>query len=184
MYEFDEIKDPIQFCLNVISKEVKQDNKLVKQVLLTLLSTYTRNPINLAINAPTGEGKSYVVSKVAELFPQSDVIFLTAMTDKALFHRQGTLVVKNQETGKYEPIEDKIEEIDSDIEDKESEISTAKDNNLKQGLRSQIKELSKQKRELLKGVMKRIDLNLKVLIFADTPKHTINFGSVILRSIS
>jgi hypothetical protein len=170
---YDDIDDPIQFCRDVIEKEVKRDDRLVKQVFLTLLSTYTRNPINLAINAPTGEGKSYVVSKVAELFPQSDVIFLTAMTDKALFHRQGTLVVKNNETGEYEPIEKKVAEIDSEIEDKESEMHSTKDSNLKQGVRSQIKELDAQKKELLKGAMKLIDLNHKVLIFADTPKQTL-----------
>jgi hypothetical protein len=170
---YDDMDDPIQFCRDVIEKEVKRDDRLVKQVFLTLLSTYTRNPINLAINAPTGEGKSYVVSKVAELFPQSDVIFLTAMTDKALFHRQGTLVVKNNETGEYEPIEKKVAEIDSEIEDKESEMHSTKDSNLKQGVRSQIKELDAQKKELLKGAMKLIDLNHKVLIFADTPKQTL-----------
>ena len=93
--------------LDVVAKEVKQDERLSKQVYLTLLSTYTKNPINLAINAPTGEGKSYVVRKVAELFPQSDVIFLTAMTDKALFHRQGTLVIKDED-GEYQPIESKL----------------------------------------------------------------------------
>jgi hypothetical protein len=170
---FDDIHNPIQFCLDVIEKEVKQDDRLVKQVLLTLLSTYTRNPINLAINAPTGEGKSYVVSRVAELFPQSDVIFLTAMTDKALFHRQGTLVVKNNDTGEYEPIEKKIAEIDSEIEDKDSEMHSTKDINRKQGLRSRLKEFDGQKKELLKGAMKLIDLNHKALIFADTPKQTL-----------
>jgi hypothetical protein len=61
--------------LDVVAKEVKQDDRLCKQVYLTLLSTYTKNPINLAINAPTGEGKSYVVRKVEELFPQLDVTF-------------------------------------------------------------------------------------------------------------
>jgi hypothetical protein len=95
------------------------------------------------------------------------------MTDKALFHRQGTLVVKNNETGEYEPIEKKVAEIDSEIEDKESEMHSTKDSNLKQGVRSQIKELDAQKKELLKGAMKLIDLNHKVLIFADTPKQTL-----------
>src|SRR5918999_2476066 len=168
--EFKTDKSTIQFPLEIVAKEVKQDDRLVKQVLLTLLSTYTNNPINLAINAPTGEGKSYVVSKVADLFPQSDIIFLTAMTDKALFHRQGKLVVKNNETGKYESIEDKVAEIDSDIEDKESEMYTTTNSNLKQGLHNQIKDLAREKRELLKGAMKLIDLNHKALIFADTPK--------------
>jgi hypothetical protein len=68
---------------------------------LTLLSGYTKNPTNLAINAPTGEGKTYVVTKVADLFPQSDIMFLSAMTDKALFHRQGVLVIKNERGEAY-----------------------------------------------------------------------------------
>jgi hypothetical protein len=158
--------------LDVIAKEVKQDDRLCKQVYLTLLSTYTKNPINLAINAPTGEGKSYVVRKVAELFPQTDVIFLTAMTDKALFHRRGILVIKD-ENGEYQPIESKIREIDSEIEDKYSEFSTVNDKNLKQGLKSQINSLEDKKKELSKGAMKLIDLNHKALIFVDTPKHTL-----------
>src|ERR687895_763359 len=70
-------------------------------------------------NAPTGKGKSYVVTMVADLFPKSDIIFLSAMTDKALFHRQGILVIKN-EKGEYEPVDDMIKQIDSEIEDKES----------------------------------------------------------------
>ena len=170
--EYDDIQSSVQFCYDVIGKEVKQDNRLVRQVLLTLLSAYTKNPINLAINAPTGEGKSYVVSKVADLFPKTDIIFLSAMTDKALFHRQGILVIKN-EIGEYEPADYKIKEIDSEIEDKESELSTTTDKNLNQGLRSIIKELEKKKKETLKDARKLIDLNNKVLIFADTPKHTL-----------
>jgi hypothetical protein len=158
--------------LDVVAKEVKQDERLSKQVYLTLLSTYTKNPINLAINAPTGEGKSYVVRKVAELFPQSDVIFLTAMTDKALFHRQGILVIKDA-NGEYQPIESKIKELDSEIEDKQSEIERTTDSNLKKGLKSQIKILEDKEKDLSKCAIKLIDLNNKALIFVDTPKHTL-----------
>ena len=60
----------INIPLDVVAKEVKQDDRLCRQVCYTLLSMYTKNPINLAINAPTGEGKSYPVKKVAELFPE------------------------------------------------------------------------------------------------------------------
>ncbi len=158
--------------LDVIAKEVKQDDRLCRQVYYTLLSMYTKNPINLAINAPTGEGKSYPVKKVAELFPQSDVLFLSAMSDKALFHRPGVLVIKN-ENGEYQPVEDKIAEIDSEIEDKASEVYTTSDTNLKKGLKSQIKCLEDEKRELTRGAMKLIDLDHKALIFLDTPNHTL-----------
>ena len=105
---------------------------------------YTKNPINLDINAPTGEGKSYPVKKVAELFPQSDVLFLSAMSDKALFHRPGKLVIKN-EKGEYQHVEDKIAEIDSEIEDKGCEIATTNNPDLKKGLKNQIKELTRRK---------------------------------------
>jgi hypothetical protein len=42
------IKSP----LDVVAKEVKQEDRLCRQVYYTLLSMYTNNPINLAINAP------------------------------------------------------------------------------------------------------------------------------------
>jgi hypothetical protein len=87
--EESHLSSNIEFPLDVIAKEVKQDDRLCRQVYYTLLSMYTNNPINLAINAPAGEGKSYPVK--AELFPQSDVLFLSAMSDKALFHRPGKL---------------------------------------------------------------------------------------------
>ena len=132
--------------LDVVAKEVKQEDRLCRQVIYTLLSMYTKDPINLAINAPTGEGKSYPVKKVAELFPQSDVLFLSAMSDKALFHRPGKLVIKN-ENGEYQSVSDKIAEIDSEIEDKESEIAMAKNPDLKKGLKSQIKSLQDEKIE-------------------------------------
>jgi hypothetical protein len=87
-----------------------------------MLSAYTNNPLNLAINSPSGEVKNYVLRKVAENFPKEDVIFLAGMTDKALFHKQGILVTKNNESGEYEPIDHRLEQIDSEIEDKEYEM--------------------------------------------------------------
>src|SRR5437867_8942707 len=98
--------DIIQFCIDVILKEAREETRLVKQIFYVMLSMYSNNPINLAINAPTGEGKNYIIKKVGELFPQEDVIFLAGLSEKALYHRHGILVVKNPETGKYGSIED------------------------------------------------------------------------------
>jgi hypothetical protein len=166
--EFSDIPDPISLCLSTILKEARKEDRLVKQIFYTMLSADTNNPTNLAINSPSGEGKTHVIQKVAEKFPKEDVMFLAGMTDKALFHRQGALVVKN-EVGEYEPIDDKIAQIDSEIEDKQSEIETTKDGNLKQGLGSTIKHLQKQKKDLLKDAKKLIDLSHKILVFLDTP---------------
>ncbi len=69
----------IQFCTDVILKEARNEARLVKQILLTVLNAFTNNPINLAINSPSGEGKSYVLHKVGELFPPQDVMFVAGL---------------------------------------------------------------------------------------------------------
>ena len=167
--EYPDIVNPITFCIDVILKEAKEEDRVVKQIYYAMLSAYTNNPVNLAINSPSGEGKTYVILKVGDLFPQQDIMFLAGMTDKALFHRGGTLVVKN-ESGEYESIDDMLEQIVSDVEDKEQERVNTKDKNLKQGLQSQIENLEKEKRELLKDAKKLIDLSHKVLVFLDSPR--------------
>ena len=159
---------PIQFCINTILKEAKNEGRLVKQLLFTMLSAYTNNPINLAIKSPSGEGKSYILHKVGENFPPEDVMFVAGMTDKALFHRTGKLVVKN-EIGEYESIDEKIVKMDSEIDDKQSEISTTKNPDLKQALQNQIKELQTQKKDLGKSARKLIDLSHTTIVFQDTP---------------
>jgi hypothetical protein len=110
------------------------------------------------------------VLRKVENFPKEDVIFLAGMTDKALFHRQGTLVVKNNESGEYEAIEDRLEQINSEIEDKQygMKFNTHK-NDQKALLKCQIKTLEDEKKELLQDTKKLIDLSHKILIFLDTP---------------
>ena len=165
----NENQDNLQFCLNTITKEAREEDRLVKQIFYTMLSAYTNNPINLAINSPTGEGKTYVIQKVGEKFPKEDVMFLAGMTDKALFHRSGTLVVKN-ENGEYQLLDEKIADIDSQIQDKELEIARTKDDITKEGLEAYIKSLEKDKEQLGKNVKKLIDLSHKILVFLDSPR--------------
>jgi hypothetical protein len=163
------VTDKIKYCIDVILKEAKLEDRLVKQIFYTMLSAYTSNPQNLGINSPSGEGKNYVLRKVAENFPKEDVMFLAGMTDKALFHRVGELVIKN-EIGGYDPIEGLIKEYDSRIEDIQSEMSNTKDRLIKQALKAQIKTVEEAKKDLYKDARKLIDLSHKILIFLDTPR--------------
>lgn len=174
--------DTIQFCVDVILKEAKQETRLVKQILYVLLSMYTNNPINLAINAPTGEGKNYIIKKVGELFPADDVIYLAGLSEKALYHRHGILVVKDPLTGKYESIEDRLKDLDSQIEDKDSEALTTRDNTLKQSLRHDIKDLQMQKKVLTKDARNLIDLSHKTLVLLDTPSRGLFAALMLLLS--
>ena len=147
-----------------------------------MCSAYSNNPINLLINAPSGVGKNYVINKIASLFPNYEILSLAGMTDKALFHRSGTSVIKNENTGEYESIESKINDIDEQIEDRLNEISQSYNKNEKQGLKSIIKELKNEKKDLLKDARKLIDLSNKIIIFLDTPSERLLSGLLPLLS--
>jgi hypothetical protein len=180
--KFDDISDPIDYVLKIALKEAKKEDRLTNQLFITKLSAYSNNPINLLINAPSGVGKNYVINKVASLFPDYDIISLAGMTDKALFHRSGTLVIKDEFTGEYVSIEDQINDLDEQISDKEFEISKIQDRNAKQALKSLIEELYQKKKELLKDARKLIDLSNKIIIFLDTPSERLLSGLLPLLS--
>jgi hypothetical protein len=158
----------IDFVVNVITKEAPKEKRLTKQVLYTLFSAKSNDPVNLAINAPTGEGKTYVVQKVIDLFPKNDVICLVGMSEKALFHRPGILVIKNDD-GNYISIEQKIKDIESQIQDYETEIANSNDKNLKNAKKHEIKDLEAQRKEISQNSKKLIELSGKTLIFLDSP---------------
>jgi hypothetical protein len=174
----EEIAEKIKFCMDVILKEAREEMRLVKQILYVMLSMYTNNPLNLAINAPSGEGKNYIIKKVGELFPSDDIIFLAGLSEKALYHRHGILVVKDPLTKNYESIEERLKEIDGKIEDKESEINTTNNISLKKSLRHDIKDLQKEKKDLAMDAGNLIDLSHKTLVLLDTPSRGL-FGAIM-----
>lgn len=162
--------DKIEYCQQIILREAKKEDLLVKQLFYSLLSMYSQNPINLAINAPSGEGKNYVIRKVVDLFPKEDVVLLSGMTEKSLYHRSGILVIKNEQ-GDYESIEDRIEKLGEGIEAKEEEMYQTSKKDLKHALKNQVKELEREKKELYKHAKNLIDLQHKALILLDTPSQ-------------
>ncbi|TVP41786.1 hypothetical protein [Candidatus Nitrosocosmicus arcticus] len=164
----------LDFCFKVALKEAAKEDKLVKEVFYTALSAYTNNPINLAINAPSGEGKTHVLMKVSGLFPENDVQFIADMSDKAIFHKNGYLGIRNED-GDFENIEGELfdlkESLDSKILDfqKTGKGDLETDNELKK----EIDEIQKQIKTIRDKAVKVIDLNHKILIFLDTPKKGI-----------
>jgi hypothetical protein len=168
--EYEDIQNPLQFSIDTILKEAIEESRLVKQITYTMLSAYTNNPINLAINSPSGEGKTWVIQKVGEKFPEEDVMYIAGMTEKALFHRSGILVTKKEKgSGEYEPIDEKISQIDIEIEDKELEISKTRDAAIIKVRKNEIKEMEEEKKSLHKDAKKLIDLSHKILVFLDSP---------------
>ena len=68
------------------------------------------------------------------------------MTEKALFHKKGVLVVKN-EVGQYQAVDSIIKEIDLEIEIREAEMARTTDADLIKGLKSMIYEFEREKKE-------------------------------------
>lgn len=190
----------LDYCIDVILREAKDEERVIMQSIYTMLSADTNNPINLLINAPSGVGKNYDIGRVLSVFPEEDVISLSGMTDKALFHRPGILVVKNEETGKYDPVEPKLDEIRSAIMNLEAQIELLKiplsPDNGKNGdnddgnsieatkvdepvksrisaLKQQIEEKKREISKLLSRAKKLIDLSHKILVFLDAPPHSL-----------
>lgn len=145
-------KEYIEYIISTIKRTVKREDVLIRQVLYAALSTYTFDPINLGIVAPTSEGKTYVVTQVIRYFPKEDVWNIGSMSTKVLIRQKGTLVDSN-----YEPIKEKINELKKLISQAHAEIE---------------KESLKEKLDsLIEGSKRLIDLSGKILVFLEPPHH-------------
>ena len=147
--------DPLDYIMKYVSKKVKHEPTLIKLAVLVMASAYTPNPLNLALESPQSEGKSYPLVEVSELFPRKDVWNLGGMTPQVLTRERGYYV--DRETGKN---------IEKDIAKIKGEIAVL----------GQTKE-DKEKRSSLKGELislmkesvKIIDMQGKILLFLEAP---------------
>ncbi|MGB6531261.1 MAG: hypothetical protein WBF33_24400, partial [Candidatus Nitrosopolaris sp.] len=171
--QLDKIKinsGDVEYCITTILKEIPNEEKSVRQFFLGLCSSATHVPQNIGIQTQSGAGKNYMINKVISKFPERDIIILSNMTPKALFHEQGRTVVKDPETNEYQNLDDLTDGIDLEIEKKKEETDCIKD---KQNLKAEIKSLEREKRSLRAKAVKLIDLDGKVLVLLDTPDYNL-----------
>jgi hypothetical protein len=147
-------RDYAEFAIRTIKKVVKREDVLVRQVFYTGLSTYTFDPVNLGIIAPTSEGKTYVVTRALKPFPEEDVWNIGNMSTKVLVRQKGILVGTD---GK--PIREQVSELKKRLR---GLGSAKKDAEEKQAL---IDELE----ELIETAKTEIDLSGKILVFLEPP---------------
>ncbi len=167
----------LDFCFEIVLKEAVKEEKLVKQIFYTMLSAYTNNPTNLAINAPSGTGKSHALTRVSNLFPKLDTIFIAGMSDKAIFHKNGYIAMRNEE-GEYEEVENELEKLIEKIQSNKSKLNKIKETNKTptisvKEIEQEIEESKQRIKEIEKNAVKVIDLSHKILIFLDTPRTQI-----------
>ena len=87
----------IEFVQSVMIKEAPYDKQSIKQLFLGMLSAFTKLPIHHAVSSKdAGAGKWYLLVLVAEI-ERWYVISLTGMSDKAMLHKEGTMVVEDDD---------------------------------------------------------------------------------------
>ncbi|MGC1930191.1 MAG: hypothetical protein WA667_14555, partial [Candidatus Nitrosopolaris sp.] len=143
--------NPAEYTIGIINKTVKCDNSLVRANLYAGLSTYTLDPMNLVIAAPTSEGKTYTVLQTLQYFPLKDVKYIGSMSPKVII-RQNSILVDA----------DTLKPIIQDIRALKRQIEQEEDKERKSSLQAQLEEL-KDKSCLL------IDLRKKIYVFLEPP---------------
>jgi hypothetical protein len=81
--------------LRHLSRTVRRDIITKNMVVLTALSAYTPEPINLFLRGESSIGKSYNVVQALKYFPKDDVWLLGSLSPTALIHQHGLLIDKN-----------------------------------------------------------------------------------------
>src|SRR5579864_6633062 len=122
----EHIMDILDTIGKVCSKEIKEEENSIKQITLTLLSAWTNNPQNTRILAPSGEGKTYLVTKLAKLFPEESVIILAKATPQSFKYALSSKKVVEIEPGNfenYDVIIKPLEEICRNTKDKDKKRS-------------------------------------------------------------
>jgi hypothetical protein len=173
-------KDDINFMFQTMIKESKYDELSIKQTVHGLNSAFTRLPIpHVSTSKESGAGKSYIVNHIASFYPDKYITRLAGVSDKALFHLDGPMiVVKDEESEEFELLDDIINRLETEIEECEEEIKVQQglknegksyNKDLIKEKKKQIKEIESEERNVEKSAQKLIDFDNKILIVQDTP---------------
>ena len=175
-------KSDIDFMFETMMKESKYDELSIKQTVHGLNSAFTKLPIpHVSTSKESGAGKSYIVNHIAGYYPDKYLTRLAGVSDKALFHMDGPMIVvkdENEENGEYELLDDIIGQLETEIDDCDEEIKTQQklksegkpyDKDLIKEKKKQIKEIEAEISATEKSAQKLIDFDNKVLIVQDTP---------------
>jgi len=180
-------KQDIDFVINTMTKEAKHDRISIKQLFHGYNSGFTKTVIHGNLNSKNaGAGKSYLLNKVSEYYPDQHVLALSGVSDKAFQHRDGIMVLEDKQTGELTEIEPIINALHLEISETEQRIEDEKSKQQKD--KSLIKELKEQilnKEDEIKSIqqkqVKLINLNDTIILLLDTPQDgvTDNLMSVL-----
>ena len=176
----------IKFVFDVIKKEAPCDETAIKQLWYGMYSGLTKTPLPHNVNSRVaGAGKTYVLILVSGYIPRIYLIILSDMSDRAMFHQTGTLVIENELTGETEeaaPILGRLQEELENLEDEIDEAAEKKDKHRKRELRRRFQEVKRELNETKEKVQKLIALDNKILLLLDTARDS--FYNALMSLIS
>ena len=176
----------INFVFDVIKKEAPCDETAIKQLWYRMYSGLTKTPLPHNVNSRVaGAGKTYVLILVSGYIPRIYLIILSDMSDRAMFHQTGTLVIENELTGETEeaaPILGKLQEELENLEEEIDEATEKKDKRRKRELRRRLQEVKQELNETKEKVQKLIVLDNKILLLLDTARDS--FYNALMSLIS
>lgn len=135
-------------------REIKNEHENILQILLTMFSAFTNHPQNSRILAPSGEGKTYLVTKLAELFPQENVHIIAKATPQSFKYTLSSKRVVENGAGSWQEYDIAINPLLESLEE-------AKTKDEKQEIESQIKQLQDSACDL-------VDFTNKLIILVDS----------------
>ncbi len=143
--------DKLCKIVRILSKEVKQEEDNLYRVLLGGLSAFTAEPLNMRILAPSSEGKTYLLERVSQLFPEENVMKLSSASPTSFKYGIGNEMI--DEKGKFVSLESKIQSFVSTLDKEDKEFK---------------KKISDERKRLEKESWTMMDLENKWLIFLDS----------------
>lgn len=133
-----------------ISLYVKEDEDTVEHLLRVCFSSYTANPLNLGVMAPSSEGKTHAIVNVTRLFPNATM--LAGASPKAFFYEEGVLVDKDRRS-----IQSRVDDLRSRLSDKGA-------------TKEELRAIRSELRGTLANSMTRVDLGGRILVFLEPPE--------------
>jgi hypothetical protein len=162
--------EQIAFVKETMKKKAPYDEIAIKQLLYGMFSAFTKIPIPHNVNSKdAGAGKSYLLNLVGGHFPSRYVLPMVGISDKAIFHRPGTMVIEQYDDESGEVGVVPIAPITKKLELEKAEIQEQK----QAGYKQRVKEIESEINDIYENAQKLIDLNNQIILGLDTPQESL-----------
>ena len=159
----------IDFAFQCVVIECPFDKTSILQLLYGCLSAFTKTPISHILSSLlSGAGKNHMIRIVIGFIPERYVVLYNRLSDRALFHMSGEMVIRRyDDVGKeiVEPIEGYLQTLNNrlrDLKRKSKKSKSPQDIN-------EIDSIGDEIKGVLEDTQKLIRLDNLIQVFLDTP---------------